>query len=159
MFFIEWWLVERFCLSLLMMAAAVFLVWRARTSRSPAPWFLPWVSWPLALLGALLLLVSVVAAASENFSAPVFSPDGKMAARVRTFDEGMLGSASDIELFRAHGLSSGLIFDGPWQSVDASSLRWTGNNQLEILYKENVFYCASVYGVRVHCVARPASTR
>jgi hypothetical protein len=158
MFFIEWWLVGRFCLSLLMIAAAAFLIGSARTRRTRTRSLLPWFSWPLALLGTLFFLLNVLAAGCQSDSPPAYSPDGKMAARVRTFDEGILGSASDIDLFRAHGLSSGLIFDGPWQSVNASSLRWKSDNRLEILYQENVFYCASVFGVRVHCVARPASS-
>lgn len=158
MLFIEWWMVGRFCLSLLILAAAAFLFWIIRC-RKPRPHrLLHWLSWPLAVFGVLFLLVNVLTVTFQTRTPPVYSPDGKMAARVRSADEGWLEESSSVELFRDHGLRDAVVFRGGWEAVDASSLHWKSNSELEIHYQETYenggHNCGRASGLSIRCIPR-----
>jgi hypothetical protein len=158
MLFIEWGLIGRVCLCLAVVAATVLVFWLAR-KRLLVPQalhgLLRSLTWPLAVFALLFVATNLLAMGCQTYTAPLYSPDHKMAVRVRSADEGWLGEWSHVELFRDHGLRHVLIFRGPWQSVDASSLRWINNSMLEIDYQDNVFRCGHAWGISVHCVARP----
>ena len=156
MLFIEWWMVGRFCLSLLILAAAAFLLIRGRKSRAQPR--LRWLAWPLAVFGVLFLLVNVLTVAFQTRTPPVYSPDGKMAVRVRSADEGWLEESSSVELFRDHGLRADVVFRGGWEAVDASSLHWKSNSVLEIHYQETYenggHNCGRASGLSIRCIPR-----
>lgn len=158
MLFIEWGVVGRISLCLAV-AVVTILVFRAGRKRLVRPLVaqevLRSLSWPLAVFALLFLVLNGLAIGCQTYTAPLYSPDHKMAIRVRSADEGWLGEWSHVELFADHGIRSALIFRGPWQSVDASSLRWINNTQIEIDYQDDVFLCGHARGVSVHCVARP----
>jgi len=154
MLFIEWGLVGRVCLCLAVVAGTMVFFWLARKLPEAVHGLLRYISWPLAVFALLFVALNVVAMGCQTYTAPLYSPDHKMAVRVRSADEGWLGEWSHVELFRNHGLEQALIFRGPWQSVDASSLRWINNTQIEIEYQENVFRCGHAWGISVHCIGR-----
>jgi len=158
MLFIEWGLIGRLCLCLAVVATTLLVFWlaRRRVQLSEARHgLLHSLSWPVAVLAILFVALNLVAIGCQTYTAPVYSPDHKMAIRVRSADEGWLGEWSHVELFRSHGFEQALIFRGPWQSVDASSLRWVNDTQIEIDYQDNVFRCGHAWGISVHCVHRP----
>lgn len=154
MLFIEWGLIGRFCLCLALIAAAI-VAFRLPRERYPRlQQALRSLSWPLTVFAVLFLALNLLAAGCQTWTAPLYSPDGKMAVRVRAADEGWLGEWTAVELFSAHGLRKAVIFHGPWDSVNAGDLRWKNNSKLEIYYQENVFYCGHAFGVSVHCIAK-----
>lgn len=156
MFFIEWGLVGQFCISLIIIAAAAFLFWLIRACKPRTRALLRRMAWPLAVFGALYLLFDITVAGCMAYFPPVFSPDGAMAARTRAADEGALAEVSTVELFTQHGFRSVIVFQGPFESVDAASPHWKNNSTLEIYFNGNVFSCAgSAFGVTVHCIPRP----
>lgn len=157
MLFVEWWLVRRFCLSLLAIAAAALLFWLVRRRTPRMQILLKSLAWPLAAFGTLFFLLNLLAVGCQSYLPPVYSPNGKIAARVRSADEGFLGSEAAVELFTSHGLVTRGVFRGPWESVGGASLRWKSDSELEIYYQDNVFYCGRGFGVSVHCMRRPES--
>lgn len=154
MLFIPWWLVWRLCLGFLAIAAAIFALRRIRGSASSYRRLLRRLSRPLALAGGVFILLNLLIAGCQDYSPPVYSPDGKIAARLRSADEGILGESTTVELYTAHGFASGVVFRGPWESVDPSAIRWTSNSYLEIPFTDNVFYCGHAFHVSVHCIRR-----
>ena len=154
MVFVEWWLVGRFCLSLLILAAAAYLVWLGRGRAVGHRSALRWISGPLAVFGTLFFLLNVLAAGCQSYSPPAYAPNGRIAARIHSADEGIFGNAAVVELFTAHGLRTAAVFQGPWESVGNSSLHWTSNDALEIRFQNNVFYCGNALGVSVHCIGK-----
>lgn len=155
MLFVKWGLIGRLGLTLAVLAVAVFVVRRRWTGR-PALQALPRsLSWPVAIFAALFVALNLLAAGCQTSTRPVYSPDGKLAARIRAADEGWLGEWSEVELFAAHGLVSSVIYKGPWEAVDASSLHWTSSSYLEIYFQGYALYCGHAFGIGVHCIPRP----
>ena len=109
------------------------------------------------MLGASsLLLAWSLIATSHVYSAPIYSPNRRMAVRVDDYNAGGFGGAYDnVELFTAYGFRSEIVFSGGWQSIDSSSLRWKSDTELEILTHGSAAYdCTSTVNVKVHCSPR-----
>jgi hypothetical protein len=106
-------------------------------------------------LFALLLLVTLVSTLPGNtYSEPVYSPNGKMAARVIEYNASGLGGADDtVKLFTAHGLSSDVVFFGKLKSVKAQNIRWKSDSELEISYEGTPYQCTSTRRVKVLCLS------
>ncbi len=154
MVFVEWWHVTRLCLLLLFGAILGFGFWSVRKKR----WF---VRLPIQLLSglvlcALLLLLSIVLMLPGNtYSAPVYSPNKKMAARVVEYNASGLGGADDsMELFTAYGFNSDVVFRGEFKSVEAQNIRWKSDSELEVSYKATTYRCKSTSHVVVRCIAK-----
>ena len=149
MIFIEWWVVERLCLLLFIVATASLGIWSVRKKR----WF---VRFPIQLLlgvslFALLAMVTLVSTLPGNtYSEPIYSPSRKMAARIVEYDASGLGGADDtVKLFTAHGFSSDVVFFGEFKSVKAQNIRWKSDSALEISYEGTPYQCTSTRRVKV----------
>jgi hypothetical protein len=151
--FIEWWVVEQFCLLLLIVATASFGIWSVRKKR----WF---VRFPIQLLlgvslFALLAMDTLVSTLPGNtYSEPIYSPSRKMAARIVEYDASGLGGADDtVKVFTAHGFSSDVVFFGEFKSVRDQNIRWMNDSELEISYEGTSSQCTNTPRVKVHCFA------
>jgi hypothetical protein len=154
MIFVEWWLVERIGLGLLMLALSVLGFWIVRKKGGP-------IRIPVQLFCALVGLCGVLGLAltywavstSTNHSAPVYSPHKNMAARIADYSAGGLGGAYDsVELFTSHGLKSDIVYSGEWNSVTAKDLHWKSDSELEISYEGPSCVCKSTDRVSVRCI-------
>ena len=154
MLFIEWWLVERFSVGLLMVAVA-FIIW----------WFARRKGWPIRLPAQLIsglvvlygfLVMWFVVASGHIYSAPIYSPNQKMAVRIDANNPGELGGPTNasVELFWAHGFNSAVVFSGELKSVATANLRWKSDSELEIYFGGMAYVCRSTPRVRVRCISR-----
>jgi hypothetical protein len=112
MLFIEWWLVKRFSVGLLMIAVAFIIWWFARRKGWP-------IRLPAHLISGLVVLYGFlvmwwVVASSHIYSVPIYSPNQKMAVRIDACNPGELGGPTydSVELFWAHGFISAVVFSG-----------------------------------------------
>jgi len=151
MFFIEWWLVRRFCFGLLMVPVAALGFWAIRKKALIVRLPVQLISVPVALLGVLFALLTWQASGCQSYSVAIYSPNGKVAARVRTDDEGGLGGNTHVELFTAHGLLTDEVYWGLIGSVDAENLHWKTDSDLEILYRGTAYGCTDAFQIKVHC--------
>jgi hypothetical protein len=155
MLFVEWWLVGRICLGVLLIVLPVLGIWLVRNNRWP-------VRIPVRVLSALVLfcglflLTIVLALPSPNaYSVPVYSPSRNMAARIDNYNAGPLGGAYDsIEVFTSHGFASDVVYSGEFESVRAEDLRWKSNSELEIYYDAPTCDCKSAQLVSVRCIRK-----
>lgn len=159
MIFIEWWVVARLCLLLLIVATASLSIWSVRKKR----WF---VRFPIQLLLglsllALLFLVTIVWTLPGNtYSDPVYSPNRKMAARIVEYNASGLGGADDtVKVFTAHGFSSDVVFFGEFKSVRAPNIRWKSDSELEISYEGASYQCTNTRRVKVLCFGAQQNVR
>jgi hypothetical protein len=149
---IEWWLVRLSCMIVLMLTTGACGIWLVRTKRWP-------IRLPVRLLSSLLVLAGVVGAVfflgfpnPNSYSVPVYSPNGKMAARVCEYNASGFGAAdSSVELFTAHGFKSRLVFFGEYRSVEIENVRWTSDSELEVAYHGTVYNCTGAFDVKVRC--------
>ena len=154
MLFIEWWLVKRFSVGLLMVAVAFIIWWFARRKGWP-------IRLPAQLISGLVVLYGFlvmwwVVASSHIYSVPIYSPNQKMAVRIDAYNPGELGGPTydSVELFWAHGFNSAVVFSGEWKSVDKANLRWKSDSELEIYFRGTANACRSTPRVRVRCISR-----
>ena len=155
MLFVEWWLVGRICLVVLLIALPVLGIWLVRNNRWP-------VRIPVRVLSALVLLcglffLTIVLALPfpHAYSVPVYSPSRNMAARIDKYDAGPLGDAyNSIEVFTAHGFASDVVYSGEFESVRVDGLRWKSNSELEIYYDSPTCECKSLQHVSVRCIPK-----
>jgi hypothetical protein len=155
MLFVEWWIVGWRCVGLLLVAVGTFSFWFVRLKRWPVRlpvWFFSALA---AVSGAMVLSVALGFPNPHNYSVPVYSPSGKMAARIDDWNlSGFGGAGSSDQIFTAHGLKSGVVFSGEFRSVNASNLRWQTDSQLEISYGGRVDRCKSAFQVTARCIGR-----
>jgi hypothetical protein len=155
--FIEWWHVELPCVLLLIVGIGIVGFWLVRKKKSFVRIPVRFLSVCLALSGVLAssLIAFVSLLPGNEYSVPVYSPNGKMAARIVDYNASGLGGADSwVELFSYHGLKSDVVFSGEWKSVEAPNLRWVSDSELEISYEGKVQRCTSANNVRVRCVGR-----
>lgn len=155
MLFVEWWLVGRICVAVLLIALPVLSIWLVRNNRWPVRIPVQVVS-ALVVLCVLFLLTILLALPSPHaYSVPVYSPSRSMAARIDNYDLGPLGGAYDsIEVFALHGLASDVVYSGEFKSVTAEDLMWKSNSELEIYYDGPTCDCRSTRRVSVRCVRK-----
>jgi hypothetical protein len=154
MIFIEWWIVRRVCYALLLIACATAAFWSVRKKRWPIRLPVRILSAPATLLAVLFLLLQWKAAGCISYSSAVYSPDHRMAARIRTDDEGATGGNSTVELFDVHGLLQYDVYWGSWNSVEPGWVRWIDATHLRIEYDGTSYFCKSTRKVKVECRSR-----
>lgn len=157
MLFIEWWHIELACILLLLIGIGIVGFRLARKKKSFVQIPVRFLSVCLVLSGVLasLLIAFVSLLPGNEYSVPVYSPNGKMAARIVDYNASGLGGAdSSVELFSYRGFKSNVVFSGEWKSVEAANLRWANDSELEISYEGKVQRCTSANNVRVRCIGR-----
>ena len=136
MFYVQWPYVWE-----LSLVATTLLVHRYVYRPDPRLWWravLMILLIPLGGLSGVVLCVQLlpVGCATEAHSEPIYSPDRSEVARVETMDGGALGGSSAVVVYRFHGFSSAVVFTGFWGEVTPDSVRWTGEQSLEIRYDD-----------------------
>jgi hypothetical protein len=157
MFFIEWWVVRRFAILLALLAVSCVAIWLVRKQRRSLRIATAVLGSPIAVLATLFLGLQALAVGCLSYSEPVYSPDHRQAARVRTDDEGAIGGNSHVELFSKHGFSSTEVYWGEWRSVNAEDIRWLSDTELEIMHDGRMYECQSFSTVKVHCTPKAFS--
>jgi hypothetical protein len=155
MIFVEWWVIERFCLLLLAVAIGSAAIWTVRKKR----WF---IRLPIQLLSglsliALFAMLTLVLSlpAANTYSEPIYSPNKKMAVRITEYNASGLGGADDtVKLFTSHGFSSDVVFFGDFNSIKPQNIRWKSDSELEISYEGALYQCNSSHRVKVVCSNR-----
>jgi hypothetical protein len=160
MLFINWWIVGGTILALLMIAAGVVGLGKAKNlTRRTARFGVQIVSVPVAVAGILLALLLLLPTMSgcERVSAPIYSPSGRIAVRVYDFDEGATGGAASVEVFWARGFRRSNVFSAPWEAVEPSGIHWISDSEMTIEYSGGAadhIYCASTAAVKIVCNAK-----
>jgi hypothetical protein len=152
--FIEWQSVVRVFVIVLMLTAGACGIWLVRMKRWP-------IRLPIRLLSSLLVLVGILGALffwgfpnPNSYSVPVYSPNGKIAARVYEYNaSGFGGADSSVELFAARGLKSRVVFFGEYGSVEIANVRWKSDSELEVSYHGRAYTCTGAFNVKVRCTA------
>ncbi len=157
MLFVEWWLVKRFAILIVILIASCASWWLVRNRRKSICIAVMILSSPVAVLAALFLALQFLALGCLSYSSPVYSPDHSQAARVRTDDEGATGGNSHVELFWNHGFSSMDVYSGGWKSVEVRDLQWESNSAFVLQHYLPVYLCESSPTVKVTCLERPSS--
>lgn len=160
MLFVDWSALRFFAALVFIIGLAIWVTRLAVRKRPVVQWLTMLVSIPLGGFATLLLSLMLLSQLSGcvTYGAPVFSPDHRYAARIRTHDEGATGGGSGVVLYGDHGFSTAYVFDGGWLSVRNEDLRWTSSRDLEVHYSHWITYdeertCRSLGGVHVHCIA------
>jgi hypothetical protein len=155
MLFVEWWLVRRICLGLLIVAVPLFALWVVRHKKGPIGIALRILSALVALCAALSWLFVLMMPWPHVYSAPVYSPKRKLAARIDDYNAGGFGGAYDsVELFTFMGLKSDVVYSGEWHSLKTTDLQWKNDSELEIFYEGPTCECKSTQKVSVRCIRR-----
>jgi hypothetical protein len=112
----------------------------------------------IALLGSFASLVVLASLGCQNHSALIYSPSGKIAARISDFDAGATGGDTTVTLHWAGGFRSQTVYWGGWKSVGSSDIRWKSDSELTINYDSDYGAlerpCSSTPQVTVSCVPR-----
>ena len=155
MFFIEWWIVRRVCIGLLMVAVATISFWSVRNHARPVRLTVQFISTIVGLCGALGLWIMWWAVASGHvYSVPIYSSNQKMAVRVDRYNPGEIGGPTydSVQLFSAHGFNSDVVFSGPWGSLKRPKIQWRSDSELEIYYEGTTGVCTNALHVSVRCI-------
>jgi hypothetical protein len=134
MVFIEWWLVRRVCCGLMLIALGAFAFWLVRRK---GPWprlTIRTISIGIALVGVLVVLFWLSSIGYRTYSVPIYSPNGKIAARIRTGGTGGIGSANIVELWSLHGFKEDVVFNVGWGGIEPQDIRWINDSELMIIY-------------------------
>jgi hypothetical protein len=107
---------------------------------------------PIGLIGSLAGVLLLAASGCSSYSAPIYSPSGKLAVRVQSSDEGATGGNTTVQLYWAHGLRTRTVFWGGWQAVQPTGVRWVSDSELRISYTSQFYTCNDASGVKVECV-------
>jgi hypothetical protein len=155
MLFVEWWLVGRICLGVLLIALPVIVIWLVRKNRWPVRIPVSVVSAFVLFCGLFLLTIVLALPMPHAYSVPVYSPSRSMAARIDNYNAGPLGGAyNSIEVFTSHGFASAVVYSGEFESVRTEDLTWKSNSELEIYYDGPTCDCRSTQLVSVYCIRK-----
>jgi hypothetical protein len=155
MFFVEWWHIVRVCLGLSIIALLVFSFWVVRKMRWPVRIPVRILSALIVLCGGFLWLIVLSLPAGRSYSAAVYSPNRKTAARIDDYNASGLGGAdTSVELFTLYGLNRDIVYFGEWKSVEANDLHWKSDSELEIQYDGPSPNCKNTQRVLIRCVSK-----
>lgn len=155
MLFVEWWFIRRICLGLLIIALLVFSFWAVRNLRWPVRIPVRILSALIALCGVLPWLIVFALPWPHSYSAAVYSPNRKTAARIDDYNaSGFGGADTSVELFTFHGLKQDIVYLGDFKTVEVNELRWRNDSELEIYCDGPSSNCKSTQRVLVRCVPK-----
>jgi|SRR5665213_578604 len=146
LFDLDWELIGVYAVLLAILLASGVVIRAARKWRTSLRVTVKAVTWPIAILSALLLGIELLVPGRVTKSPAVFSPDRSKAARVRTADEGATGGDSTVDIFSNHGFSYTQVYWGEWESVGDQDLHWVSNSGLQITRRTDVSVQEHVYG-------------
>ena len=157
MLFIDWRLLELLAAGMLLIPASMWVIRWSEKRHLVIRILLQVCSISTTLISVLmLLLITLSAAGCESHEVPVYSPDGKRAARIETFDRGALGGDTVVNVYADWGFKTSVIFYGGWKSVERKDLQWRGNSELDIHYTGEAATCQSAAGVKPTCTRSQA---
>jgi hypothetical protein len=158
MLFVDWGRVGFVVILLALLAASIYGSACAKKLRSkPMRIAIRVVSVPLGTIASLAALLLLAASGCESYSTPIYSPSGKLAARIEYSDGGATGGETYVELFWAHGFREQTLYEGEWMSVRQSDIKWNSNADLVIHYSAAYnpdHHCYLVDVVRFSCLPR-----
>ena len=112
----------------------------------------------VSLLGSFAIMAFLAFSGCNTYSAFVYSPSGRIAARTNDYDAGATGGGTSVTLHWAHGVRSQTVYSGGWKSVLPSDIKWTNNSELTIYYDASygalIEPCTSTLQVKVSCIPR-----
>jgi hypothetical protein len=157
-FFFDRWFVVVVAIGLVLVAASVCGIAYTRKLKSRSARIAMWlVSIPVGAIASLAVLLLVAGSGSVSHSIPIYSPSGKMAARIEDADEGATGGSTSVELFWAHGFREQTVYEGGWRSVQFSDIQWKNNTELAVHYSTDYnleYHCTPAVVVKVSCMPR-----
>lgn len=112
---------------------------------------------PLGAIASLAALLLLAGSGCVSHSTPIYSPSGKMAARIEDADEGATGGETSVELYWAHGFREQTIYEGEWKSVQQSDIKWNSDSGLVIHYSAEYntdHHCYPVDVAKVICLPK-----
>jgi len=154
MLFIEWWLVQRLLIGVLICAGAAAFFFGGRGGQNRPREVARSLAAPIGVLALLFVLLNIGAAGCQSYSIPIYSPDHQSAVRVRVANIGGPGGSTDVELFTARGFKTYSVFRGGWKTVEADDVKWVSDSELLVRYSGMMFGCESTDDVKVHCEPR-----
>jgi hypothetical protein len=155
MLFVEWWFIGRICLGLLIIALPVFSFWAVRNMRRPVRIPVQILSALIALCGVFPWLIVFALPWPHSYSAAVYSPNRKTAARIDDYNtSGFGGADTSVELFTFHGLKQDIVYVGDFETVGVNELRWKNDSELEIYYDGPSCDCKGTQRVLVRCIPK-----
>ncbi len=158
MLFMEWFRFGAIAIGLALLAASIFGFAYARKLRNKAMRIvIRVISVPIGAIASLVVLLLIAGSGCVSHSVPVYSPSGKLAARIEDADEGAMGGETSVELFWAHGFRKQTIYQGEWKSVQQSDIQWNSDTDLVIHYSAAYnpdFRCYTVDIAKVSCSPR-----
>lgn len=156
MLFIDWRFLQMWAVGVSLLFASVWIMRAVRKKRALLRVTSRLLSACVASLSVLLLLlITLVAIGCETHGIPVYSLDGRYAARCEDFDGGALGGNTGVRLFADHGFDTKFVFTGGWKSVEGQNVRWLSDTELEIDYIDEMTSCNDAGRIKVRCVKRP----
>jgi len=158
MLFMDWDRLGFVVISLALLAACIYGSARAKKLQSKLMRIaIGVVSVPLGIVASLAAVLLVAASGCESYSTPIYSPSGKLAARIEYSDGGATGGETYVELFWAHGFREQTLYAGEWMSVLQSDIKWNGNADLVVHYSAAYnpdYRCYPADVVRFSCLPR-----
>jgi len=161
MFFVNWYLIRSVSVCFALLCLGGWAVWAVRQKRWAVKISVIAISLPIGAVASFLLLLFVLGQlmGCESHGRPVYSPNGKSAARVETTDAGALGGDTVVAVYTAHGFRTKTVFFGGWRSVEDEDVLWTDDKNLTIRYEHWTGFdeqktCSDFGDIRVHCVAK-----
>ena len=161
MLFIDWSMLATLLIALVAISGAIAVIWAVRKKKLLIKIPVIVSSVPFGLLGTLALLLMALGQiwGCETHEDPIYSPDGKSAARVETWDAGATGGGTDVLVYADHGFRVNTVLSGNWRFVGAGDVEWLDNSHLLIRYDHYDGYdeaksCRSTRAVDVKCEAR-----
>lgn len=158
MFFMEWFRFGAIAIGLALLAGCISGFAYSRKLRNKAMRIaIRVISVPIGAIASLAVLLFIAGSGCVSHSAPIYSPSGRLAARIDDADEGATGGETSVELFWAHGFRNQTIYEGEWKSVQQSDIHWNSDTDLVIHYSTAYnpdSHCYSVDIAKVSCSPR-----
>ncbi len=156
MLFIDWGLIQVWAVGVFLLFASVWVMRAVRKKRALLRVTSRLLGACLAAVSVLLLLLITLGSIGCNtHGIPIYSPNGKYAARCEDSDSGGLGGDTGVQLFADHGFDTKFVFMGGWKSVESQNVRWLSDTELEIDYIDEMTSCNNAGRIKVRCIKRP----
>ncbi len=156
MLFINWRLIQVWTVGVSLLFVSVWTMQAVRKKKALFRVPSQLLSACVASISVLLLfLITLGAIGCEKHGVPIYSPNGKYAARCEDYDSGGLGGNTGVQLFADRGFDTKFIFMGGWKSVESQNVKWLSGTELEVDYLGEMISCNDAGRIKVRCVKRP----